>query len=278
MQEQEARLRRKLYFYLWVSPDFQTNEAIKVHKACLTKYIDVFDERTFIVAVDDFRNEAQINEGLSWVKEICGDRPFNVKLALNNKELCEVGTFGEYFLPAMEMGERCMMFFSHSKGIMDTNDMWKNKYSVLRWVISMYYYNLEYVDEAESYLLNGKVFYGALRTRFDRRDNSGIMTHGNIYIGTFYWFNPANAKKNMIMKLSEMPMAFNRWTAEDFPMLFNIESLSSHNNVVTENTIFDLFYLRKDYWPLYLNLYGDPDKLFGMQNDIIKSACWVEGY
>lgn len=269
-------LDKKLYFYLWVSPDFDSNIAIKTHKICLKRYINVFDELNFIISVDDYGNAEQIDKGIAWIRDVCGEKKFNARLVLNNKEICEVGILGEYFFPRIEMEEDSMLFLGHTKGIMDVHHEWRNKYSILRWIVSMYYYNLEYAKEAEEYLSNGKTFYGALKTHFQRLNNSGIMTHGNIYIGTFYWMNPANAKKNMISDLKEASTHFNRWIAEDFPMLFNEETMASHNNAVTENIVADLYFQKKEDWPKYLDYYGDSDILFKTQNEIIKEVCGEE--
>lgn len=265
-------MKKTLYFYIWISPDFETNIAVMVHEICLKRYIRIFDEINFIVAVDDIGDAWR---AVKWANSVCGEQKYNIRI-VDNAKIRESRVVIEDLLPKIIKRDNEIVFFGHSKAITDVSMNHRNKFSVLRWVISMYYYCFEYLYEAERKLSNNSM-YGSLLTHFSMEPNSLYKTHNTFYIGNFFWLNPSNCAKNSLFE-TIIPNEYDRFLAENMPLLFNSKTLSSHNMAITENTVADLYHLRKEEWPKYLSYYGDSDILFKMQNEIIKEVCGEEGY
>lgn len=267
-------MKKKLYFYIWVSPDFERNIAVLTHKACLKRYIGVFDEINFIAAVDDYPSiDGDLLKAIAFIKDVCGDREYNLMMVKNDPTTGEFHPFCQTILPLIAKGDDEMAFYGHIKGISDVNLPFRNAYSVLRWVISMYYYSIEYSHEAEEKLQHGAM-YGPLLTNFPNREEN-LRYHDKLYIGSFYWLNPKNVKNFMVGNTSELT---DRFCAENLPQIVDEHSLFSHNGMITENTVADLYHLRKENWPRYLSYYGDSDILYKIQNEIITEICGNEGY
>lgn len=271
-------MKRKLYFYIWASPDFERNIAVLTHKACLKRYIGVFDEINFIAAVDDYPSiDGDLLKAIAFIKDVCGDREYNLTMVKNDPNTGEFHPFCQTILPLIAKGDDEMVFYGHIKGISDVNMPFRNAYSVLRWSISMYYYSLEHIADAEEKLKNGYSAYGSLLTHFEINPGVALQNHNKFYLGTFYWINPRYAHDNLYY--NSVPNEFKtRFLSENFPMLLKEESLASYNMVCTENTVADLYFLRKENWPRYLSYYGDSDILYKIQNEIITEICGNEGY
>ena len=260
-------MKKKLLFYLWVSPDFETNPAVKIHKCCLKKYIHVFDELNFIVALDNILDSSNISLAITYLNDICGGREYNLRI-VDNIKIRESRVILEDVLPMIYKQDDDLVFMAHSKAITDVNMKTRNPYAALRWVISMYWYNFEYIEELEKKVMDGCSMFGSLQTHFKIFDPSFMLSHNVVYIGNFYWMNPKNMYKNIMFK-GIVPMTYNRFLAENLPQLFNLDSLASHNNIITENTVGDLYQMDKEKWLQYLHNYGDADKVFEFQNKIL---------
>ena len=232
---------KRLYFYLWVSPDFEENIAVRVHEICLKKYIDKFDELNFIVAVSDYPNiggdEAR---AIKWLNGICGDRPYNVRV-VDNIKIRESRVILEDLVPMIDKGVDDSIFLAHSKAITDVHMPYRNMFCTLRWVISMYYYNLEYTEEAVEKLKNAAMF-GSLLTHWNHENDANIKTHDCFYIGNFYWCNPS--KIEILNKDDFDRLKVSRFLHENFPLLISRENLTSHNDICEENYIADLFQMK----------------------------------
>ena len=261
-------MKKKLYFYIWVSPDFEQNIAVLTHKICLKRYIGVFDEVNFVVATDDYPSiDGDLLKGISFIKDVCGDMEYNLMIVKNDKHFGELESFRELILPLISKDKDEMVFHGHVKGVNDVTIPYRNVNSVLRWIISMYYYSLEYTEEAENKLIDGAM-YGSLLTKFPKRDGN-LKYHDKLYIGSFYWFNPKNVKKYMVGNIDELA---DRFCVENLSQIVDEHKLFSHNDLITENTIADLYNLKKEQWQTYLSYYGDSGALYEIQNDIIASA------
>ena len=260
--------RKKLYFYLWVSPDFESNVAVEVHRLCLKKYIDVFDELNFIVATDDYPNiGGDSARAIKWINDVCGGREYNVRVT-DNVKIRESRVIAEDLIPMIERGDDDFIFLAHSKAITDVNMNGRNISSVLRWVIAMYYYSLNFVGEMENKLHDRGIF-GSLLTHWNNENDAKIRNHDFFYIGNFYWVNP----KNIVIRSKEdfERLKTSRFFHENFPLLLDITALSSHNDIYTENFVADLYNLNEEGWKTYLSYYGDQDQAIELQNSIINS-------
>ena len=131
-------MKKKLYFYIWVSPEFDRNVAVEVHRMCLKQYVDRFDELNFIVSIgNDFSLDGDVAKAIAFIKDVCGDRDYNLFVVKNDEGFCECAAFQQFILPLIAKEDDSMVFFGHVQGASDVNMPFRNKYSVLRWVISM---------------------------------------------------------------------------------------------------------------------------------------------
>lgn len=258
---------KKLIFYLWVSKDFETNEAVQIHKILLKKYLNIFDELNFVAAIDDTPNYTDIRRCINWLNDICGERKYNLRV-VDNIKIRESRVILEDIIPAIEQSSDDFIFMAHSKGITDVNMGFRNKESILRWVISMYWYNLEYVDEAIGYLKSGKGMYGSLLTK-STPNGEGRKLHRLRYIGSFYWINPNELKKS-VGEIEYVPKGTDRFLAENLPLYFPKDVLSSHNMIEVNSKSADLYYAKEETWKKYLVQFGDEEEALKFQNNILK--------
>ena len=269
-------MRRRLYFYLYEQSDIETNIAFKVHEIMLKKYIHVFDELNFIVAVNDTEKDGE--KALEWIRGVCESAKvsFAVKI-VDNIKIRESRVVKEDILPMIENECEDEIFFAHSKGITDVNMAVRDKESVLRWVISMYYYSLEHIDDVDKKLEN-RGFYGSLLTHFyyGKMNDTNEKTHRTFYIGNFYWLKPSQLKGKLIENVYKS-MENSRFLAENFPLCYPIEELSSYNDAVTDSREADLYYLKTYRWPEYLSRYGDVEEVFSLQNLVLTNAIFPDG-
>lgn len=257
---------RKMFYYLWVSPDFEENIAVQVHKMCLEEIVDKFDELNFIVATDDYPNsDGDFLRAIKWLDSICKGRDYNVRMCDNSK-LRESRVILEDLMPLVHSGEDSYIFLGHSKGITDVNMKERNIYSILRWVVAMYFYSMSYIPEMEEKLINSAMF-GPLLTHWNYENDANIDSHGMFYIGNFYWVNPKNIKIRSDEEFERLSKS--RFLHENFPLLLDINSLSSHNNIYTENYVANLYHMESGEWMNYLSLYGDEELAFDAQNRIL---------
>ena len=124
--------------------DFEENIAYKIHTYCLQKYIHIFDNVKFTLSVDDLSNHKLIKSGYEWIDNIGANCETQINVVKNN-ELGETDTFVREVLGLNNDG---MVFFAHSKGVSRMIDGKINS-SVLYWILTLYYENLEYVSDIE---------------------------------------------------------------------------------------------------------------------------------
>lgn len=268
-------MNKILYFYFWVSPDFDNNISVKTHSYCLKKYIWAFDECNFIVALDDVLDIKSMRKAILWINSIVCEKKHNIRFVKNSK-IRESVVVLEDILPKIIQKSSDLVFIGHMKGVTNVSDGIRNKYSVLRWIISMYWYNFEYLNEVDSKLRQetGNVMYGALQTHFKRHQNpeDSIIGHGIIYIGGFYWLQPHNFQESCIYNELIPKEGVGRYFNESLSKCLIQDCLKSHNDICTENTIADLYYLEKEKWLAYLENYGDAEKCFEFQNEVLMNV------
>lgn len=266
-------MKKILFFYLWISPDFLENPAVKIHQYCLKKHVDVFDELNFVVAIDDKFDIEKIKIAQDWVSSIVGDKEYSLEV-IGNTTPRECNMLFSKILPKIVNNDKDLCFIAHSKGITDVNMHFRNKWSVSRWIISMYYYCFNDLLVIDEFANNDKYsMYGAHLTHFKNHPNTKLLTHGTMYCGNFYWIKPNLFNKNSIFSSIYPREETHRFLAENLPLYVNNESLYGPNNGATvENTIADLYYLEKDKWPAYLENYGDAEKCFDFQNEVLMNT------
>lgn len=106
-----------------------------------------------------------------------------------------------------------MVFFAHNKGT--TNILKYPKEEIYTWVIAMYYYNLEFMEEVTNALYNKNyISYGTFLTQNDESEH--LTKNGWYYIGTYYWINCVKLKEYMYINNIVMPKMGDRFYAEEF--------------------------------------------------------------
>lgn len=265
----KCKCKKKLYYYLWVSPDFETNVAVKIHAAFLSVYKRVFDELHFIVAVDDYPSiGGDVDRAIIWLNSICEGRPYSIRV-VDNAKIRESRVILEDLIPMIEKRDNSMVFFAHSKAITDVKMQGRSIESALRWVISMYYYSLGFVDEAES-RLQSRAMFGSMLTHWGNEPFIPQNTHKFFYAGNFYWVKPCNIKitnKEFFEKEKG-----SRFLHEEFPFLIDAEKLSSHNNIFVESIAGNLYNMNEEQWRKYLSYYGNEDEVINLQNRVINAV------
>lgn len=263
-------MKKILYFYIYVSSDFNENIAVKIHEYCLRKYINVFDDLNFIAAIDNKFDISKIKLVHKWIQSFVSGREYNLDI-IENKPPMEGNVLFQKILPKIVNNSKDLCFISHVKGISDVNMTFRNKWSVLRWIISMYYYCLDNMSDIDEFSNNQTYsMYGMHLTHFKNYPNTKLTTHGTIYCGTFYWLKPDVYHKNTLYNSVYPQEETHRFLSENMPLYVKKESLYGPNkgNIV-ENTIADLYFLPKERWIAYLKNYENAEKCFEFQNKVL---------
>lgn len=240
-------MKKTLIYHLYACEDISSNVANRLHHNCLEKYCDVFDDARFTIAVDDLTDYEVISSAIRWCSSIGfkGDLRYTV---VKNTDLREVPTFDREILKNSDNLDG-MVFFAHNKG--STNMVSKDgvgDMNIVKWVCSLYFYNLQFVDEVEGYftgkLRAPEVFYGTMLMYFTKDRTNWVHAMPNNlsgleYAGTFYWINMPkyrNCKKMGIIKDVEPD---SRFFAEEYPGMFFERyaygcGMTSHNDAILD--------------------------------------------
>lgn len=118
-----------------------------------------------------------------------------------------------------------LTFFAHNKGVSNICDDDKSKIAILSWICALYYYGLNFTNEAEKKLCSepSSVFYGP----YLMQENYIRNQYHFWYAGTFYWVNSQRLKKN-----GPVPVMSDREYAEWLPgEIGGLGTLTSHGNI-----------------------------------------------
>ena len=268
---------KKLVYHLYIFDGFTENPFTYCNKFCLQRYINIFDEATFFISVDDLCDGDKIKTGIKFVKEVCGDNiNTNIFVTKNNKELREVTTFESAILPMIEYGSEDYVFFGHNKGA--TTACNNELISLLIWVILMYYYNLEFIDDTIRNLDSGKVLYGSNLCDMSYMGIFDYLPSKTFYSGTFYWINTKEAKK-YFEQTNTTDFYCNKWIyyAEQFPQ-FVIDKLkgSYKNNIMTEPQNYNTYAMNEINWREYLLKLDDELQCVPFVNEIIEKVVNIK--
>ena len=264
--------KKTLIFHLYCGPDFSTNIANKVHYMCLKKYISIFDEVRFTIAVDDLSNSKLIVDGMHWIMSLGHTGKKSIRV-VENTDLFEVDTFKHEFLDQYEHLDG-YVFFGHNKG---TTNMARDSVtmtSVFRWICGMYFYNLEFMDEVEG-LFSGRmrapeVFYGTFLTYFSKERQNIIHAMPNNlsgleYSGTFYWINMPKYKNSRTMGIIKDVEPDSRFFAEEYPGMFFERyaygcGMTSHNDAAFDAIEYYWYRLDEERWSQVYDTLGNREE------------------
>lgn len=264
-------MKKTLIYHLYCGKDFFENKANLIHFICLRKYIHVFDEVVFTIAVDDLTNGDLISAGLSWIMSLGIECELKINIR-KNSDLYEVATFSEMFLKNYRNLDG-MVMFGHNKGTNNFSNPDLNHDSVFKWICGLYYYNFEFLDEAED-IFNGKlrapdVFYGNFLHYFTKERQSFVHAMPNNlsgleYCGTFYWVNMPKYKNCVTMGVVAEVEPDSRFFAEEYPGMFFDRyaygaGLASHNDFCVDARSVDLYRMSDNEWNGLIDKMGNAD-------------------
>ncbi len=202
-------MNRKLVYTFYISTNFD-DEMNSIHFRCLDYFKDAFDEAdiTFIVDEGYSRENLRIAEE-KFVKIFLGKK-VSFSFA-ENTPYRESLVF--YSKVATKLSENELVFFAHNKGI--TNVLKHDREQIYTWVIGMYFYSLNFMDEVQDQLFNKKYYcYGPYLTLRNEREHPN--KHGWYYIGTYFWVNCRKLHQYMVNENIALPEMGDRFYAEEF--------------------------------------------------------------
>lgn len=259
-------MEKTLVYHLYVMDNFKENIAYKIHLYCLKKYINIFNKVKITLSVDDLSNHELIGYAYEWINSI----GINCEMQINvikNGELGETETFQREIL---NMNNDGMVFFAHSKGVSRIIDGKINS-SVLYWILTLYYENLEYVSDIEKCFLDmplkSSVFYGTMLIG-SVRNEPFTKAFGMHYSGNFFWVNMPKYKN--WRKIGRIPdlEPDGRWFTEIYPnMVCNFEmmggGIATRNDIWFEMETVQTYKMNREEWENIFCIYQNN---IGMSN------------
>lgn len=219
---------KRLIFHFYLGKGWQDNIANKCHINCLRYFSHIFDEAIIIISHDNV-NEHEIIDAKKLFITTIKSKSTTFKVCENNKYY-EAETFKNEIIDNASKLDG-ITFFAHNKGVSNVLDNGKSKISVLSWICALYYYGLNFFEEAEKTLCAEQdiVFYGPYLMQDNYVPNKNHMW----YAGTFYWVNTGR----LLKKCKNIPKICDREYAEWLPgELFDSGGLKSHNGFVLNDS------------------------------------------
>ena len=207
----------RLVYYLWVPDGF--NWVMDIHWKCLEYYHNVFDDALFLVSSNNNNNE-NIKYVIEKIKSIGYDYA-EIKL-VENKEIER-----ESFYVKSEIFDKLgeydgLTFFAHTKSLSDTY-LEADKEKIILWISTMYFFNLNFIDDVKIKLINDKYMSYAIYILY----GDWCTTKYNwIYNGTFYWINGKKIENYIKDNNIELP-SLTSWTKD--PVNWRTSRLYSEN-------------------------------------------------
>lgn len=205
-------MKKRLIFSFYATEDFENNIANKFHFKCLEHYSNVFSEVVVCIIVNDTNNHELICKVRNRFLHI-----FKCNIAFKTYEN---SVLNESIVFEGEISNKLALldgltFFAHNKGVGNMDNEICDKNSILRWILGMYYLNLEDLSDVEDCLCRGLkgLFYGAYLTSHEGIQNKAHMW----YAGTFYWLNAQKIHRYCEAKDIVIPKATDRFFDELFP-------------------------------------------------------------
>lgn len=242
---------RRLIFHFYIEDNWLEKVTNKIHLLCLKHYAHIFDDVIFVISVDDINNYELIHSFEMAVLDLGFTPNISFKI-VENTYLREARTFYDLIAKKIEEYDG-LTFFGHSKGTSNLKTYDISEVSL--WVLALYYFSLEYYEEATLLLTDGReLSFGPLLNEINGMDieitEEGViprklfiektdMTLGEekyLYMGTFFWLNGRSIYEYMRKNNKEMPMLTDRWYAENFcANIFPIQFAFSHKGRFVKN-------------------------------------------
>lgn len=202
---------------------------MKLHFNLLRRYANVFDESVFVLS---FKKELMGNKDLMrhYMDYIIGLGFYNVRFKIEeNTEFRECKAFNEEVVENRDNDGK-LVFFGHNKGTTNTYNE-----SLYRLICSMYYFNLNFMDDTEFRLIGDECpFYGfpLLNAKWSEPEATCVMPiYKYFFYGTFFWVNWTVLNEIVTHKGREYPKLASRYYAENFPAnTVEIEIVGTYGN------------------------------------------------
>lgn len=274
-------MKKTLVYHVYLSDDIDTNMSYKINAECIKYFINNFDYIKYVLVMDDISNTELKIKGFNYITQLNFNGEFDV-IYRQNTDIGEAATVRDYVINTNNDTDS-MVFFCHTKGVTNFKqyDNTLVQESIFNWILTMYFYNLYYINEAEN-AFQGKgmpinAFYGTLLMQVVNRksEKMQIMLPNKHYSGSFYWVNkPFLAKVKNIVNMDDYVFS-NRYDAEFWPgYMFGDDGfgkgLASHNGVVLKiDDICGAFYCMTDeMWDIVFTLLGDKEKFYIFKDEI----------
>lgn len=260
-------MEKTLVYHVYLSDDIETNLAYKINAECLKYYITNFDNVKYVIVMDNLDDLELRLKGINYVSNI----EFNGNVDIifrKNTEIGETATVRDYVVNTNENNE--MIFFCHTKGItaFRANDGRVNLNSIMNWILTMYFYNLNFTNEVIE-IFQGKkgpieTFYGTLLMSLTDTENYPVFLPKLHYSGSFYWINKPFINKIKHDFNYDNYVFSNRYDAEFFPgYVFNKNKwgggLASHNAVKLklEGLLGSFYFMPDEMWDKIFDILGN---------------------
>ena len=202
-------MNRKLVFAFYVNSEYY-DMINNIHFGCIERFSNCFDEASINFILDkDYNRDYLLDAEQRFAKIFLGKKiSFGI---YDNTEYRECLIFRDKV--ANNLKNEDLVFFAHNKGT--TNVKKYNREQIYTWVMAMYYYSLNYMDEVVQQLYNQKYYsYGPFLTKNEEKEKAN--KYGWYYIGTYFWINCKKLWQYMQNEGIPVPEMGDRFYAEEF--------------------------------------------------------------
>lgn len=192
----------KIVYYLWV-PTNGFSKLMDMHWNCLKHYSNVFDESLFLIACDNKDNE-NVFFSIEKIRSL-GFKNLSIRV-VENKSSRESYYLKREIIDYLDNFDG-LTFFAHTKGVSDYDSQFSMN-NITMWISSLYYFNLNFIDEVKDKLVHDKYFsYGT----FGHYGDFITTKYKWIYSGTFFWLNGPKLKRYIEENNIKLPSLYD-WT------------------------------------------------------------------
>lgn len=222
----ENLTEKTFVFSFYLTDDYMTNRANRIHFRCIDHYSHIFDRIIVDIHTNNYKEKKDtILELEKYLLTILHSDNVTFKVRETNA-FCEAETYYKEIVVNMKY-KNGLYFFGHNKGITNYEIVGPEyEKSIDSWIIGMYYLGLNFPKEAEGKMIaQARYFYGGPKLKWL---GEGYGDSDRFYYaGTFYWTNPT-----LIAHDTESDNFFlERGFAEQFPCFTsNQYRVDSHNN------------------------------------------------
>lgn len=215
----------KMVYHLYLNGATNTDNAFfNIHRKCLKKYHDLFEEALFCIALDDTSDSQLIKMGVDFIMS-CGPwKNLTIKIK-QNTVYGDAQTFYDEIVSNIDNLDS-MIFFAHGKGIRKADE---RSLFEKQWVVFSYYACLDKIEDKVANLANYGMVYGYAPTCNEEIDSN----YHWLYPGTFFLFNPLKTLRYLKQMGRELPKMEDRYSAERF--WGNIYDVEKGANTYTVN-------------------------------------------